>query len=77
MAYKYDGGIELAIAAFDKPELLPPEIQICTKQRIDYVDRLAGLKAFEYGASSDVDAVFNNVKSCQHPDHDTNDWPLK
>ena len=75
LAYKYDGGIELAIATFDQPDLLPPEIQICTKQRIDYVDGLAGLTAFEYGASSDVDVVFDNVKSCQHPDHDTDDWP--
>ncbi len=77
LAYKFDGGIELAIASFDKPELLPPEIQICTKHRVEYVDELAKIEAFEYGADKKVDAIFNNVHSYQHPDHDTEEWPPK
>lgn len=77
LAYRHAGGLELAIGAFDQPELIPPVLQIHMRQRIEYVDNIAELPAFDTGSSDEANSFFAGIKNLQHPDFDTEFWPPK
>ncbi|MDO6963623.1 GFA family protein [Rhizobium alvei] len=72
LTYQTREGIELAIAAFDHPEKLEPQIQVNHKHRLPWIDHL-----FEKPALDDpeIEARFAAIESWQHPDHDTDKWP--
>lgn len=72
LAYRYPGGIELAIGAFDRPERLEPQAQVNHHLRLPWIDRLFGKPPYE-GEATDSFPI--SVVSNQHPDHDTEQWP--
>ena len=72
LAYRHPGGIELAIGAFDHPELFEPQIQVNHHQRLPWIDHLFEKPAFE---SEEMTSFFASIESYQHPDHDTRQWP--
>jgi hypothetical protein len=75
LTYEYDGGIELAIGAFDNPVLAAPIIQVNPADKQLFVDGLAALPTRPVGADAEMEAVKASVVSYQHPDHDTAEWP--
>ncbi|MCJ8519143.1 hypothetical protein ABID21_002135 [Pseudorhizobium tarimense] len=72
LTYHHPGGVELAIGAFDRPDLLEPQVQVNHDKRLPWIDHL-----FEKPAvtSPEMEAFFASVTSYQHPDHDTAVWP--
>lgn len=74
LTYHHPGGVELAIGAFDHPELLEPQVQVNHHQRLPWIDTLFQKPAV---TSPEMEAFFSSVESYQHPDHDTADWPPK
>jgi hypothetical protein len=70
-----DGKIALSIGAFDHPELVPPSIQYGTEARLPYADTLAGLPERETLEDLDEASFLADIRSFQHPDHDTETWP--
>ncbi|MEP1205887.1 MAG: GFA family protein [Rhizobiaceae bacterium] len=72
----YDWGasaVEIAIATLDDPNLAAPIKQVNTSDKLDFVDQLHALPVRE---DSDDNLTFmGNLKSHQHPDHDTDQWP--
>ena len=72
LTYEYDGGIELAIGAFDNPALVAPVIQVNPTDKLPFVDGLPSLPVREPGENADADAFLAEIVSHQHPDHDTN-----
>ncbi len=74
LTYQVDGGeLELAIGAFDRPEVAAPLIQVNRHARQPFVDALPSLPAPPQSARA---AAFNAaVVSYQHPDRDTDQWP--
>jgi hypothetical protein len=74
LTFEYEGGIDIAIPAFDRPNDVPPIIQLAREVRISWSDTLATLPprpAEEVLAAAAREAA---IVSFQHPDHDTADW---
>ena len=74
----YDWGgdnVEIAIATLDDPTVSPPIKQVNTNDKLDFVDQLHALPVREN--SSGELTFMDNLKSYQHPDHDTDQWPLE
>ena len=74
LTYHHPGGVELAIGAFDHPELLQPQVQVNHARRLPWIDHL-----FEKpdATTSEMADYFASIISFQHPDHDTAEWPPK
>ncbi len=72
LAYRHPAGLELAIGAFDHPEKLEPQVQICHGKRLPWIDHLFEKPALE---SEAMETFFASIISWQHPDHDTQTWP--
>ncbi|MBN9307585.1 MAG: aldehyde-activating protein [Devosia sp. 67-54] len=68
-----DGGIELAVGAFDDPMLAAPVVQFNRRDRLPLFDTLAALPP---QPDADKELAHNaTIVSHQHPDHDTDTWP--
>ena len=72
LVYRHPEGIELAIGAFDHPELFEPQIQVNHAKGLPWIDRLFEKPHFE---SPGMTEFFASIESWQHPDHDTEKWP--
>ena len=69
LTYESPSGVSLAIAAFDDPGGIAPEIQYGIEGKLPYVDALPALPGERTG--DDADASFlHDIISCQHPDHE-------
>lgn len=75
LTYEASDGVAVAIGAFDHPELIAPNIQFGIEAKVSYVDGLAALPA-RHTIDDIIAAPFlAGLKSYQHPDHDTHQWP--
>jgi hypothetical protein len=72
ISYHMKEHIELAIGAFDHPELLEPQIQVNYKKRLPWIDRLFDKPVLD---DPELEARHAAIESWQHPDHDTDQWP--
>jgi len=77
LTYEYDGGVELAIGAFDDPGVAAPVIQVNEASRLPFVDDLSGLPKRLPGTEPKWEAFQRRVISYQHPDEDTSEWPAR
>lgn len=77
LTYEYEGGIELAIGAFDDPARAAPVIQVNLADKLPFVDGLASLPVRQPSESPEADAFLAGIVSHQHPDHETAEWPLE
>ena len=75
LAYETRFGLELAIGAFDDPEVAAPRIQVNPTDKLSFVDGLASLPV-----RNELDPEWRDfmagIHSNQHPDHDTDVWPI-
>jgi len=77
LTYEYDGGVELAVGAFDDPSLVAPVIQVNPADKQSFVDGLAALPVRQGAENAEGEAFNARVVSYQHPDHDTAEWPAQ
>ena len=61
--------IDLAIAAFDTPDVIPPAIQLATESALPWA--VADLPTAGGEEQPKIEAHYASVVSHQHPDHDT------
>lgn len=75
LTYEAPDGMAIAIGAFDEPERIVPTLQYGTEGKISYVDHLPELPG--HPTEEDIAALpfLAELKSYQHPDHDTDHWP--
>ncbi|MCB5203363.1 GFA family protein [Neorhizobium sp. T786] len=75
LTYEAADGMSIAAGAFDEPASVPPTIQYGVEGKVPFVDRLHDLP--ERHTLDDIDAALflADIKSYQHPDHDTATWP--
>ncbi len=69
--------INIAIGAFDTPELIVPALQVGTESILPYVNDLADLPQRTPQQAARVAEFYVGMVSHQHPDHDTEAWPPK
>jgi hypothetical protein len=75
LTYEHDGGVELAIGAFDDPVVAAPVLQVNPTDKLPFVDGIPGLPTRAPGSEPRRDDFNDRVTSHQHPDHDTEAWP--
>jgi hypothetical protein len=73
LAYETRFGLELAIGAFDDPNVAAPEIQVNLTDRQPFFAGLSTLPE-RHDVSDEWRDFMAGIHSNQHPDHDTNDW---
>lgn len=76
LTYEAPDGIALAIGAFDAPENIEMTVQWGMEGKLpqtDTLSRLPGHTSMEDPQSVDF---LNTLVSYQHPDHDTDKWPV-
>lgn len=73
LTFEVDGAsaIDVAIGAFDRPEAIPPVIQVGIESRLPWVNRLGDLPERNADEAAAVAGFFADIVSYQHPDHDT------
>ncbi|MFN3743193.1 MAG: GFA family protein [Hyphomicrobiaceae bacterium] len=76
LTFESGGAVDLSIIAFDRPSDVPPAVQLAAEARIPWGDHLAALPPRPDGDGA-MAAHFARVVSCQHPDHDTDNWELR
>lgn len=72
LTYDYGAGIEVAIGAFDNPELAAPTVQVNPAEKLSFFETMHKLPV----RSSELEPAdfYAGIVSYQHPDHDTADW---
>jgi hypothetical protein len=75
LTYEYEGGVELAICAFDSAAAIAPVIQLAVESRLPWAEGLAVLPTRSEVEAAKVAGFYASIESRQHPDHDTTDWP--
>ena len=70
------GGLDIAIAAFDRAAEIAPAIQYSPEARLPWFNALPGLRVRTPKEETHVAAHYAGIVSYQHPDHETAAWPL-
>jgi hypothetical protein len=76
LTYEAPDGAALAIGAFDHPEELAPTVQWGIEDKLPYVDNLGRLPGHKSDGDPESIEFLKTMVSNQHPDHDTDAWPL-
>ncbi|HHG90521.1 MAG TPA: GFA family protein [Devosia sp.] len=76
LAYETRYGLELAVGAFDQPDRVAPVIQVNLNDKLAVYDQLSTLPVKQQQSEEWLDFMAE-VRSCQHPDHETENWPPK
>ncbi len=78
MTFEMDsGGVDISIAAFDRAAEIAPDIQYATEDRLPWFTALSSLRTRTPDETAKVAAHYDGIVSYQHPDHETDVWPVK
>ena len=78
LTYEYVGApVEVAIGAFDDPGVVAPTIQVNPTDKLPFFDELCSLPSRPDVTEPEAEAYKALIVSYQHPDHDTDDWPVR
>ena len=69
------GGIDMAIAAFDRAGEITPVLQMASDARLPWVDALGALPERTPEEAAKVAQHYAGILNYQHPDHETALWP--
>ena len=75
LTFETGGSIEIAVGAFDDPNVVRPTIQLNPSDKVAFFDGICTLPMRPDGAEPQAEAFKASVVSFQHPDHDTASWP--
>lgn len=76
LSYEAPDGVALAIGAFDHPELIAPSVQFGIEGKLPYADTISSLPSRQTIDDIIAAPFLDKLVSYQHPDHDTDIWPL-
>jgi hypothetical protein len=75
LTYECEGGVEVAIAAFDRAAEIAPVIQLGVESRMPWFDTLPALPTPSEAEAAKAAGFYASIVSNQHPDHDMPAWP--
>ncbi|WP_439272541.1 GFA family protein [Pseudochrobactrum sp. HB0163] len=76
LTYEAMGGMALSIAAFDHPQNIVPVLQWGMQYKLPYLAQLDALPVDQADSEPENIEFLRTMVSFQHPDHDTENWPL-
>lgn len=73
LTYRHPDGLEIAIGSFDDRSDLAPKVQVNHAARLPWVEKI-----FDAPIHGDADYYVQqeSIISFQHPDHETENWPV-
>ncbi len=77
LTYEWQGGVDLAICAFDNPAAIAPEVQLAEEAALPWSGSLAALPTRTPEQKAKMAAFAADLVSYQHPDHDTATWKAR
>jgi hypothetical protein len=77
LTFEPEGAVEIAVGAFDHPDVAPPTIQLNPAAKVSFFDEICRLPMRPDGAEPNAEQFMAEIVSYQHPDHDTDEWPVK
>jgi hypothetical protein len=77
LSFDYGGPVEIAVGAFDDPNLVAPTIQVNPTDKLAFFDGICSLPIRPDGAEPKADEFKASIVSYQHPDRDTAEWPVR
>jgi hypothetical protein len=75
LTFEYESGIEISIAALDRPAEIAPTIQLAKHAMLPWVPALLDLPTRAPDEQARMAPYYVAVRSNQHPDCDTDVWP--
>ena len=75
LTFEMDGGVELAIGAFDDPNVAAPVLQVNPNDKLPFVDGIPSLPTRPVSEKTPLDQRMPGFVNYQHPDYDTAEWP--
>ncbi len=76
LTYEAPDGLAVAIGAFDRPQDIAPRTQWGIEGKLAYADHLHELPGARTLSDPAAAPFLAGLVSYQHPDHDTDTWPL-
>jgi len=80
MIFDYPDAPDIGVLSgcFDRQDLVPPVVQYGNESRVDWFGSLATLPGTAPTYAVDPEGILPKIRSTnqQHPDHDTQAWPL-
>jgi hypothetical protein len=77
LTFETPEGMALTVGAFDDPSSLAPTVQWGREAALPYVDSVPSLPGHDTFDDTDASSYLLDIVSYQHPDHDTDQWPLE
>ena len=77
LSYDWGGDVEISIGSLDDPCLAAPILQVNNNDKLSFVDELHNLPVRDFTKEAETAQLIASIRSNQHPDHDTKDWPEK
>jgi hypothetical protein len=77
LTYEAPDGVALTIGAFDKPEEIAPAMQWGVEAKMPYADGIPDLPGETTLDDPEAADFISEIASHQHPDYDTETWPLE
>ncbi|MGE0766427.1 MAG: GFA family protein [Hyphomicrobiaceae bacterium] len=74
LTFETDKGIDLSVAAFDRPGDITPVVQLDRESRLPWFDALHDLAVPNAEDEAKKAQQYATIVSRQHPDHDTDRW---
>jgi hypothetical protein len=77
--YQFQGApmVDIAIATFDRAGEIAPRIQYSPEMALSWTASVSGLPGYPPEEHARRMAWFASITSRQHPDHDTEAWPVE
>ena len=75
LTFETGGPIEIAVGAFDDPNVVRPTMQLNPADKVAFFDGICVLPMRPDGAEPQAEAFKASVVTFQHPDHDIAKWP--
>ena len=75
LTYDWGGDVEISIGSLDDPQLAAPILQVNGNDKLSFVDHLHELPLRDFTTEAATAELIGSIKSNQHPDHDTSQWP--
>jgi hypothetical protein len=76
LTFEYDDTVDIAIAAFDRAAEIAPVIQYSPEAALPWAASVPMLPGYPPEEHERRQAWFAAIRSNQHPDYDTDQWPL-